>query len=53
MHVFHMAKKAGEMSRGEKNFVLCCAGISLIAFMFRTFTLRSFADFLIALWRAI
>lgn len=53
MHVFHMSKKIGEMSRGEKNFVLCCVGISLIALMFRAFTLSSFVDFVIALWRSI
>ena len=31
MHVFHMSKKIGEMSRGEINFVLCCVVISLVA----------------------
>ncbi len=53
MHVFHMSKKIGEMSRGEINFVLCCVVISLIAFMVRFFTVSSFVDFLIALWRNI
>ena len=53
MHVFHMAKKAGEMSRGEKNFVLCCVGLSLAAFVFRTFTLESLVEFLLTLWRSI
>ena len=31
-HVFHMSKKFGEMSRGEKNFVWCCILIGIIAF---------------------
>ena len=53
MHVFHMSKKIGEMSRGEKNFVFCCVAISLIAFMVRFFTVNSFIDFLVTLWRAI
>ena len=53
MHVFHMAKKAGEMSAGEVNFVLCCSGISFIAFMVRFFTVDSFIQFIITLWRNI
>ncbi|MBQ7593577.1 MAG: metal-dependent hydrolase [Synergistaceae bacterium] len=53
IHVFHMSKKIGEMSWGEKNFVLCCAGISFIAFMIRTFTVNSFLEFCLNIWRNI
>ena len=53
IHVFHMAKKAGVMSRGEINFVLCTVGISLVAFMCRFFTVSSFIEFCSALWRSI
>ena len=53
LHVFHMAKKAGEMSRGEINFVICTGVISLLAFMCRTFTPESFVEFCLALWKSI
>ena len=53
IHVFHMSKKIGEMSRGEKNFVLCCVLISLLAFCVRFFTVNSFIDFIKTLWRNI
>ncbi|MBQ9627679.1 MAG: metal-dependent hydrolase [Synergistaceae bacterium] len=53
MHIFHMSKKIGEMSTGEINFVLCCAGISFIAYIIRTFTFESFFAFLANIWRSI
>ena len=53
LHVFHMSKKVGEMSRGEVNFVLCAVMISLGAFMLRYFTFESFAAFCVKLWRSI
>ena len=53
MHVFRMSKNIGEMSAGEKTFVLCCVGISLVAFLVRTFTFKSFGGFLMTLWRNI
>ena len=53
MHVFHMSKKIGEMSTGEINFVLCCVGISFIAYLIRTFTFSSFFAFLANIWRSI
>lgn len=53
MHVFHMSKKIGEMSKGEINFVLCCLGISFIAYIIRSFTFESFYAFLVSLWNSI
>ena len=53
MHVFHMSNKIGVMSRGEINFVLCCVGISIIAFLLRYFTVDSFIAFCVNLWRSI
>ncbi|MBQ6773024.1 MAG: hypothetical protein IJP48_03070 [Synergistaceae bacterium] len=53
MHVFHMSKQIGQMSRGEINFVLLTVLISLIAFGLRFFTVSSFTDFCVNLWRSI
>ena len=52
-HFFHMSKKFGEMSRGEKNFVWCCVAISSIAFCIRYFTVESFIDFCLRLWKSV
>ena len=53
MHVFHMSKQIGQMSRGEINFVLLTVLISLIAFGLRYFTASSFVDFCVNLWHSI
>ena len=53
LHVFHMSKKYGQMSKGEINFVLCSVGISLLALFVRFFTVDSFVELLQVLWRNI
>ncbi len=51
IHVFHMSKKIGEMSIGEKNFVLCCILISSLAFAVRFFTIEGLIEFFSVLWK--
>ncbi|MBQ7561844.1 MAG: metal-dependent hydrolase [Synergistaceae bacterium] len=53
LHIFHMSKKIGQMSRGEINFVLCTVIISLFAFGVRFFTVKSFIDFCYRFWQSI
>ena len=50
IHVFHMSKKIGEMSRGEKNFVHCCVLIAIFSFCFRFLTVEKFLSFFKILW---
>ncbi|MBQ7559010.1 MAG: metal-dependent hydrolase [Synergistales bacterium] len=53
LHVFHMSKKIGEVSRGERNFILCCVLLSMLAFSVRFFTVDSAINFLKVLWKNI
>ncbi|MBQ3645225.1 MAG: metal-dependent hydrolase [Synergistaceae bacterium] len=52
-HVFHMSKKFGEMSRGEKNFVWCCILIGIIAFLVRTYTIEDFVRIITEFMKSI
>ena len=53
LHIFHMSKQIGQMSRGEINFVLIVMMISILAFGVRFFTVNSFINFCVTLWRSI
>ena len=53
IHVFHMSKNIGELSRGERNFILCSVLMSFFAFSLRFFTVESFINFCVSLWKNI
>ena len=49
LHIFHMSKKIGEMSSGEKTFIICTVIISLLAWIIRDIKLIGLYNF----WRMI
>ncbi len=49
LHIFHMSKKIGEMSAGEKTFTLCAILISLAAWIIRDIKIIGLVNF----WRSL
>ncbi len=45
LHVFRMSPNFGELSYGEKTFILCSIILAVIAFVIRSFTLKDLVHF--------